>query len=457
MPMQPSDVTTAADAREIIEERRLEHVKLGVFDLDGILRGKYLHRDKFFSALENGFGFCDVVLGWDSNDQLYDNVTLTGWHTAYPDAQCRILPSTCRALTLEDDQLFFLADFAPPAEAVCPRGLLRRVLTRGDDMGYAATASCEYEFFLFEETPHSVRDKGFRNLRTLTPGFFGYSVLRSSVHVEFHADLLKLCSDMRFPLEGLHTETGPGVLEAAIQYADALEGPDRAALAKNCLKIMAQRRGMMATFMAKWSRDWPGQSGHLHVSLKDRTGKPAFHDPDKPHHISDAMRWFIGGQQTLLPELLCMVACTVNSYTRLIPGFWAPTDATWGIDNRTCALRAIPGSPQSQRVEYRIAAADINPYVALAAAIGSGLWGIEHRVEPDAPIVGNAYARTYPKKRQLPRTLWDAAQRLKASTSARALFGDGFVDHYAATREWEEREFRKAITDWELARYFEII
>ena len=133
------------------------------------------------------------------------------------------------------------------------------------------------------------------------------------------------------------------------------------------------------------------------------------------------------------------------------------TDASWGIDNRTCALRAIPGSPRSQRIEYRIAAADINPYVALAAALGSGLWGIEHRIEPDAPIVGNAYARTYPKKRQLPRTLWDAAQRLKASSAARTLFGDGFVDHYAATREWEEREFRKAITDWELARYFEII
>jgi glutamine synthetase len=147
----------------------------------------------------------------------------------------------------------------------------------------------------------------------------------------------------------------------------------------------------------------------------------------------------------------------VNSYSRLIPGFWAPTDATWGIENRTCALRAIPGSAKSQRVEYRIAAADINPYIALAAAIGSGLWGIEHRIEPDAPIEGSAYARSCPPQRQLPRTLWEAAQRLKESGAARALFGDAFVEHYAATREWEEREFRKAITDWELARYFEII
>jgi glutamine synthetase len=457
MPMQPSEVKTAADARAIVEARGLDHVKLGVFDADGVLRGKYLHRDKFFAALENGFGFCDVVLGWDSNDQLYDNVAFTGWHTAYPDAQCRIVPETCRALPLEGDMLFFLAEFDGPAEALCPRGLLKRVLGRAAHMGYAATASCEYEFFLFEETPHSVREKGYKNLRNVTPGFFGYSVLRASVHAEFYADLLRLCADMRFPLEGLHTETGPGVIEAAIQYADALEGADRAALFKTFVKVLAERRGWMATFMAKWSRDWPGQSGHLHVSLKDKGGQPAFYDPDKPHRMSDAMRWFIGGQQSLMPELLAMVASNVNSYTRLIPGFWAPTDATWGIDNRTCALRAIPGSPATQRVEYRIAAADINPYVALAAAIGSGLWGIEHRIEPDAAIEGNAYARTYPEQRRLPRTLWDAAQRLKTSSAARTLFGYAFVEHYAATREWEEREFRKAITDWELARYFEII
>ena len=455
--MQPAEVKNAVQARKIVEQRKLDHVKLGIFDADGVLRGKYLHREKFFSALQSGFGFCDVVLGWDSNDQLYDNVSFTGWHTAYPDAQCRILPSTCRSLPLERDMLFFLAEFTGKAEAICPRGTLRRVLQRAEGMGYLATAACEYEFFLFEETPHSIRDKGFRGLKTVTPGFFGYSMLRASVHAEFYAELLALCSDMRFPLEGLHTETGAGVLEAAIQYADALEGADRAALFKTFVKVLAQRRGWMATFMAKWSRDWPGQSGHLHISLRDRRGCAAFHNARKPDHISDEMRWFIGGQQALMPELLAMVAPTVNSYSRLIPGFWAPTDASWGIDNRTCAIRAIPGSDKSQRVEYRVAAADINPYLALAAAIGSGLYGIANKIEPDAPIVGSAYAQEAPAARQLPRSLWDAAQRLKASAAARELFGEAFVDHYAASREWEEREFRKAITDWELARYFEII
>jgi len=213
----------------------------------------------------------------------------------------------------------------------------------------------------------------------------------------------------------------------------------------------------MATFMAKWSRDWPGQSGHIHISLKDASGKPVFYDAGKPFTMSDTMRWFIGGQQKLMPELLAMIAPTVNSFRRLIPGFWAPTDSTWGVENRTTALRVIPGSAKSQRVEFRIAAADSNPYVILAAALGSGLWGIENKIEPEPAVTGNAYDRKFPARLALPRTLWDAAQRLKASKAARELFGDAFVEHYAATREWEEREFRKHISDWELSRYFEII
>jgi len=456
--MNAPSVKNAADAALYVKSRDLPFVKVGLTDTDGVMRGKYMSRDKFESALEKGFGFCDVVLGWDSNDQLYDNTKLTGWHTAYPDAPVRILPETMRLIPFEDDLPFFLAEFDGYAEPACPRGILRRVLRRGEDMGFAVSAAAEVEFFLFEETSHSVREKGFRGLKTITPGFFGYSMLRSGVHADFYHELLELARRMDFEIEGLHTETGPGVLEAAIRVDDALRAADKAVLFKTFTKILAQRRGWIATFMAKWSRDWPGQSGHLHVSLKDLTmSKSAFHDAGAPHSMSDTMRHFVGGQQALMPELLAMVACTVNSYTRLIPGFWAPTDAAWGVENRTTALRVIPGSDKSQRVEYRVAAADINPYIALAAAIGSGLWGIENRIDPGEPIQGNAYEVEHPAERALPRSLGEAAERLKGSAAARELFGDTFVDHYAATREWEEREARKAITDWQLARYFEII
>lgn len=455
--MQPKDVRTIDDARALVDELDVDYVKVGVVDMDGILRGKYMSRRKFLSALQKGFGFCDVVLGWDCNDQQYDNTVFTGWHTAYPDAEVRIIPDSCRTIPFEGNRLLFLGEFAGRAEALCPRGLLKRVLARAETMGLSAKAAVEYEFFLFEETPHSVRDKGYQGLNNITPGYFGYSMLRNSVLSEFYEDLLDTCREMNMEVEGLHTETGPGVLEAALAVDDALAAADKASLFKTFTKVLAQRKGWMATFMAKWSPDWPGQSGHIHVSLRNSAGKAVFHDPSNPNNISEAMRHFIGGQQALMPELLAMVAGTVNSYTRLIPGFWAPTDATWGVENRTCALRAIPGDEKAQRVEYRVAAADINPYLALSAALASGLWGIEHRIEPDEPIEGNAYERSYAPERALPRTLMEAAARLRNSAAARELFGSEFVEHFAATREWEEREFRKAITDWELRRYFEII
>ncbi len=455
--MEPRDVKTVKDAKKIVEERGLEYVKVGVFDIDGILRGKYIKKGKFFSALDKGFGFCDVVVGWDSNDQLYDNVTVTGWHTGYPDAPVRLIPESCRPLPLEGNMLLFLGEFADQAETVCPRGLLKRVVKRAADLGFHAVGSCEYEFFVFNETPDSIRSKNYRDLTPITPGFFGYSMLRDSVHSDFYEELLDLSLKMDFPIEGLHSETGPGVLEAAIYYDNVLAAADKAALFKTYTKILAQKREWMASFMAKWSPDWPGQSGHIHLSLQDKKGKPTFYSKSQKDHISETMRFFIGGQQALMPELLAMSAPTINSYTRLIPGFWAPTEASWGMDNRTCALRAIPGEPAAQRVEYRVPAADINPYIALAAALGSGLWGIENRIEPDAPIVGNAYDQKFARKRQLPRTLGEAADLLHKSKPARQLFSDAFIDHYAATRNWEQREFNKHITDWEMERYFEII
>lgn len=452
-----SPVTSVAEAKALVNSGDYEFFKVGVFDVDGIFRGKYMSRDKLLSALDSGFGFCDVVLGWDSNDQLYDGAVYTGWHTGYPDAQVRVLPASARPIPFEEKTLLFLAEFEGAAEAVCPRGLLRRVIDYGRKHGLQARAGLEFEFFVFDETPDSVRAKGYRDLKLITPGYFGYSMLRSSVHSAFYRELLSSFEAMDIPLEGLHTETGPGVLEAAITVSDALTAADRAALFKNYTKVLAQRRGWMATFMARWSEAWPGQSGHIHVSLSDDAGAPLFYDESAPHTMSDMMRWFLGGQQMLMPEFLCMTASTVNSFSRLVPGFWAPTHATWGVENRTCALRAITGSAKAQRVEYRVSAADVNPYIALAAALGSGFLGIVNRIEPTAPIQGNAYAQAHDDALAFPETLTEAAARLASSKSAADLFGEAFVTHYVQSRVWEERQFRKAVTDWELARYFEII
>lgn len=455
--MEPRNIKTVEDAKLLIQHRKPKFIKVGVFDIDGVMRGKYMSVDKFLSALDNGFGFCDVVLGWDVKDQLYDNAKFTGWHTGYPDAPVRILPQSCREMPFEDNGLFFLGEMAEPADTVCPRGLLRRVLNKADQMGIDVFSGFEYEFFVFNETPQSARDKQFQNMTPMAPDFFGYSVIRNSVESETYLNLLNLCEQMDFALEGLHEETGPGVLEAAIAYSGALESADRAAMFKTFSKIALQKEGKLATFMARWSSEWPGQSGHIHLSLKDKQGKALFYDDKKDHNVSETMKNFIAGQQKLMPQLLSMIAPNVNSYRRLIPGFWAPTEASVGVDNRTCAIRIIPGSEKSQRLEYRIAAADANPYVILAAVIASGLWGIENPGEIEQMVSGSAYDQEFPEHLKLSPTLWEAAQQLKQSQIAKDLFGDAFVEHYVASREWEEREFRKHISQWELERYFEII
>ena len=457
--MKPREVVSIADAKAIVADRDSDYVKIALHDIDGVMRGKYVSRDKFFSILDNGLAFCDVVLGWDSNDQLYQtkDVTFTGWHTGYPDAPVRVLPHTCREIPFEEGTLLFLCEFDGAAASLCPRNLLQRVLERADALGFAADAAFEYEFFMFNETPESVREKGFRNLQPITPGFFGYSVLRSSVHADLYHSLLALARDMDFPIEGLHTETGPGVLEAALAVDSATNAADKAALFKTFTKVWAQRQGMMATFMAKWSNDYPGQSGHIHMSLRHKEGGSAFYDAAGEYNMSTLQRHFLAGQQRLMPELLAMLAQTVNAYTRLVPGFWAPTDATWGVENRTTALRVIHGSAKSQRVEFRLGSADANPYIALAAALGSGLYGIEQQLEPLEPVTGNAYEQQHPPELALPASLDLAAVALRESSAARELFGNEFVEHYAATREWECQEFRRHVTDWEMARYFEII
>lgn len=440
----------------VMRDHNIRKVKLGGFDIDGVLRGKYISLDKFESAARDGFGFCDVIFGWDCADVLYDNARFTGWHTGYPDTHARIDLSTYRVLPWEPDTAFFIADFVDrdggPLE-ISPRQVLQRVVAHARKLGFEATMAAEYEFFFFRETAQSMRDKNFLDLTPLTPGMFGYSVTRSGANAEFVHDIIDSMSAFDVPLEGFHTETGPGVYEAAIRYDNALSAADKAALFKTMLKVVAARRDCLVTFMAKWNESLPGCGGHLHQSLRRLDGSPAFHDADAPRGFSKTMRHYIGGQLALMPELTALSAPTINAYKRLVPGMWAPTSANWGIENRTTTVRAIPGSPSSTRVEYRLPGADANPYLAMAASLASGLYGIENEIDPGEPTVKGYEDHARP----LPRTLDEATDRLERSEAAQALLGEAFVDHFARTRRWETRQFQKAVTDWERSRYLEII
>jgi glutamine synthetase len=261
-------------------------------------------------------------------------------------------------------------------------------------------------------------------------------------------------------LEALHTETGPGVYEVAIRYDEALRAADKAALFKTQMKSLATRQGLAVTFMAKVSHDLPGSSGHIHQSLwslEDAVGgrRNVFFDAHGEHSLSQTARHYLGGQLALMPDLTALYSPTVNAYKRYVPGVWAPLTASWGVENRTAAIRAIAGGAKSTRLEYRQTAADINPYIAMATCLAAGLHGIENRIEPPPGASGDASSGD--AFQALPRTLEQATARLEKSEAARKILGDAFVDHYVRTRDWEVRQYGRHVTDWELRRYFETI
>ncbi len=440
-------------------------VKVAVSDIDGVLRGKYLHKDKFFSAAQaapgGGFGFCDVVFGWDMNDQCYDNTTLTGWHKGFPDAVARIDLGTFRHVPWDDGVPFFLGDFVAQKSgkevplSICPRSVLKNVLKRAEKLGFTPMCGIEFEWFNFLETPWSWAEKGYVRPQTLTPGMFGYSLLRANQNREFFKALMLEMADFGVPIEGLHTETGPGVYEAAILFSEALEAADRAILFKTGAKEIGARFGIMPSFMAKWSAQYPGCSGHIHQSLSDGK-KNLFYDAKGRNSMSKLFESYLAGQVAGLMEFAPMYWPTINSYKRLVDGFWAPVKPTWGVDNRTASFRVIAGAPKSTRLETRCPGADMNPYLATAAVLAAGLSGVEKKLKLTAkPIHGtNEGAEDIPRA---PRTLIETTRNFRNSDLARNWFGDDFVDHFAATREWEWRQWLDAVTDWELKRYFEII
>jgi glutamine synthetase len=443
-----------------LDDNKIDRIKFAFADIDGVLRGKVIHRKKFLDCLEGGYGFCDVVFGWDSADVLYDNVEITGWHTGYPDQLCRIDLSTFRIVSWQDNIPFFLADFSKKEGgglAACPRTLLKKVASDCKLMGFLPEFAQEFEWFNFKETPQTLKEKEFTKLEPLTPGMFGYSIIRPALYADYNKDLFDLLGKFDIPVEGLHTETGPGVYEAAIMYDEVQKAADKAILLKTAVKEIAYKHGIMASFMAKWNGDLPGCSGHIHQSLWDeKDGTNLFHNAADPDKMSDTMKHYLAGQLHCLPHILPMYAPTINSYKRLVEGAWAPTTITWGIENRTTALRVINTNSKYTRLETRVPGSDANPYLAMSAALASGLYGIKNKLPLENPnAVGNAYADILHKR--LPSNLLESTLAMKESPIATELFGSEFVNHFVQTRIWEWRQFSKHVSDWELKRYFEII
>ncbi|KAI7937133.1 hypothetical protein MJO28_016032 [Puccinia striiformis f. sp. tritici] len=460
-----------------------QKVKLSGIDVDGVLRGKLISKDKFLSAIKSdGLGWCSVIFGWDIHDRTYlPELKISNRSNGYKDILARVDLDSFRLIPWESSGSrtpFFLIDFFDPSSSTttpicaCPRGLLKGILKRLADYkdGFKAVAGIEYEYFQFKETPQSIKDKNFTNLCPLTVGMHGYSLLRPSLNQEYFDALFNNSLDFGIPIEGHHTETGPGVYETALEYQEALRMADNAALFKLTAKSVGMKYGIIPSFMAKPYSHLPGCSGHIHISLWNKTGENVFQgtqsEPSWPEHtsrISIEAEQFIAGLMTCLSDIIPCLIPTINGYKRLVEGFWAATQVSWGLDSRLASVRIIAPpncDPKATRLEVRVPGADMNPHYALAAILAAGFYGIQHELslKDFPPVSGSSTSSSKsPTTNALPSTLQEATQRfMRVDSKARVILGDEFVDHFGRTRENEWKLYTQAVTNWELERYLEL-
>ena len=440
----------------LIADHGVEVVKVGGADMDGVYRGKRVVTEYFLDGCRaGGFPQCDVIFGWDIAEQVIDGLALGTADTGFADIIMQPDLDTFRIVPWEERTAAVICDYAHedgrPLE-VSPRQVLRRLIDRASALGYDARMAAEFEVRLFREDQQSLRAKAYTDLQPLNPGLNCYSIHHASIDEDVVGRIRRLMIEYGVPVEGYNREHGEGMYELNLHYAGALAAADQAMLYKSGSKEIAAQQGVVPTFMAKYSDQLDGCSGHLHQSLwaGDRN---VFHDASGDHGTSDVMRHYAAGVLATLPEFMLLYAPNVNSYKRFVAGSWAPTSVTWGHENRTAALRFITLSANGCRIENRVAGADVNAYLGFAATLAGGLHGIERRLELPPPVTGDAYRAT--EAPPLPRSLPEAVERFERSDLAREAFGDEFVDHYARMRRWEVEQHRRAVTDWERRRYFE--
>jgi glutamine synthetase len=336
-----------------------------------------------------------------------------------------------------------------------PRGVLKKQIARLSAMGMKAFLATELEFYLFDESFEAIHARGYRDPKTAGYYIEDYHIFQTTKEEPVMRAIRNGLYESGIPVENSKGEWGPGQAEINVRYAEALEMADRHALIKNGIKEIAYSLGKAVTFMPKWRYDLAGSSSHVHASLWDSEGKiPLFADPNSEYGMSDLMRHYVAGQLAHAREIAYFLAPNINSYKRFQQtGTFAPTRAVWSDDNRTAGFRLCGAGGKGVRIECRIGGSDLNPYLAFAALIAAGLAGVEQKLPLEPPFVGDAYQGE--RLREIPRTLREATQTLKASKMLRAALGDAVVDHYAHAAEWEQSEYDRRITDWELKRGFE--
>ena len=459
---------SSEQARQVLDEfeaRGTRTVVIGGADTHGVMRGKRLPIGQLQRILEHGMPLCEVfwVMHIDESDLVKRPAGHVGYFPTekqgYPDILALPDLATLRTVPWHEDTGLLIADWQLPHGGgpipIAPRHVLRSVVARAGAMGLTPFSSLELEFYLIDEPVGTTHRKRPEELVPLQEQPSTYGVVLGA-HQEHVASVIRgTMLDYGLPIEACNPETGPGQFEINLRYTDSLRSADDAFLFKAGVKEVAAQVGYLATFMAKPSHAWAGNSCHIHISLRDGDGRGLFYDPHAPDYISGTMRHFIGGILAMMPELTALMAPTPNSYRRYSPYSWAGTTATWGIDNRSAGLRAIIEGEAGTRVEHRQPGGDVNPYIGTAAALAAGLHGIEHGIEPPERARGDVYAMPPGSVATLPRTLGSALDLLDYSEMARDWLGADFVDHFIAMKRAEIEAQAFAVTDWEVARYLE--
>lgn len=446
-----------SDLKKAAGSGTIDTVVVAMVDMQGRLIGKRFQAGYFADSAYNETHACDYLLANDIDMEPVPGYAAASWNKGYGDFVLKPDLTTMRRVPWLEGTALVLADVLDHHHhdlAHSPRAILKAQIARLGKMKMRAFFASELEFYLFDESYEQVAAKRFAGLKTAGHYIEDYHVFQTTKEEGVMRAIRNGLQGAGIPVENSKGEWGPGQEEINVRYADALEMADNHVILKNAVKEIAWAQGKSVTFMAKWKYDLAGSSSHIHASLWDLTGKtPLFHDAKGEFGMSALMRSFVAGQLKYASDITYFLAPYINSYKRFQVGTFAPTKAVWSRDNRTAGFRLCGENSKAIRVECRVGGADLNPYLAFAALLAAGLAGVDEKLKLGAPHSGDAYVGA--KLPEVPKTLREAAASFGKSKMLRAALGDAVIEHYVHTAEWEQFEYDRRITDWELQRGFE--
>ncbi|UJW74176.1 glutamine synthetase family protein [Rhizobium sp. SL42] len=448
---------TFEDLKKDVAEGRIDTVLACQVDMQGRLMGKRFQAEFFVESAYKETHSCNYLLATDMEMETVSGYKATSWEKGYGDYTMKPDLSTLRKTPWLEGTALVLCDMLDhhTHEEVphSPRAILKKQVKRLEAMGMKPFMATELEFFLFDQSYETAQASGYRNLKLASGYNEDYHIFQTTKEEGVMRAIRKGLQGAGIPVENSKGEASAGQEEINVRYADALTMADRHVIIKNGCKEIAWSQGKAITFLAKWHYTAAGSSSHIHQSLWSLDGKPLFYDEKGKYGMSELMRQYMAGLLSHASEITYFLAPYINSYKRFMAGTFAPTKAIWSKDNRTAGYRLCGEDTKAIRVECRVGGSDLNPYLAMAALIAAGIDGIEKKMELEAAFTGDAYGAT--DVREIPRTLRAATEELTKSAMLRSAFGDNVVDHYVRAAEWEQEEYDRRITDWEVARGFE--